>query len=552
MGATVLTQKGAEAELDLILASVGEVATVELKEYKQANVGKALVDELGKYLSAISNAVTLCNANHGWLISGVRDDRTLVGTQMLPSKNNREEIMKLVGDATTDRITFADVFEISRDGKRLLMFLVPASPGTVVKYKGFAYGRDGPNCVPLSDEKSQRIQGRSHDWSAELMDLGPEALDMEAVAFARAKYVERSPHMAEESASWSDEEFLSRLSFTMDGKITHSAAILLGTEKATFQISAMTEIRYIVKEKDGELIDFHHLKAPFLLSAEKVYNSIFNPTYRRLMDSLSTEVMPKYDIKAIREGLNNGLMHNDYRKGTIIDFIEFLNDRIVISNRGSFIPGSVESAVLSVGPVSYYRNPHLAEIMVKLGLVETVGTGMRKMFLAQAFRYFPLPEYEIDDDHVSVTITGHPVNDNFGWALLKNPDLSFSDVMLLDNVQKGKTIPDDDAERLVSANVLARRDGTLYLPVLSMQRTEPTRPATSGKGGKLNDLHPTERAVYDVILHSDGLTMKEVSDRSSVSIRTAYRVANTLAERGLVGKANRWGGKWVVTENHDD
>jgi ATP-dependent DNA helicase RecG len=552
MGAMVFTQKEAEAELDLVLASVGEVATVELKEHKQANVGKVLIDELGKYLSAISNAVTLCNANHGWIISGVKDDRTLVGTQMLPSKSNRDEVTKLVGDATTDRITFTDIFEINRSGKRVLMFLVPASPGIVVKYKGFAYGRDGPNCVPLNDEKSYRIQGGSRDWSAEVMDLGPEALDRTAVAFARAKYAERNPQMAEESSGWTDEEFLSRLSFTVGGRITHSAAILLGTEQATFPIGAMTEIRYIVKEKDGELIDFHHLKAPFLLSAEKVYGYLFNPTYRRLMDSLSTEVMPKYDMKAVREGLNNGLIHNDYRKGTIIDFIEFLNDSIMIVNCGSFIPDSVESAVLSTGPVSYYRNPHLADIMLKLGLVETVGTGMRKMFLAQAFRYFPLPEYEIGEDRVSVTITGHPINDNFGWALLKNPDLSFSDVLLLDKVQKGKSIPDDDAERLISANILARRDGVLHLPVVTGQPAEPTRSAAGGKKQKLNGLHPTERVVYDVILNSDGLTMKEISDQSSVSIRTAYRVANTLSERGLIGKVNKWGGKWVATENHDD
>lgn len=58
-------------------------------------------------------------------------------------------------------------------------------------------------------------------------------------------------------------------------------------------------------------------------------------------------------------------------------------------------------------PPSYYRNQFLAQAMVNLNMIDTVGSGIKKMFFLQRDRHFPLPTYELDKaNEVSVRISG--------------------------------------------------------------------------------------------------------------------------------------------------
>ncbi len=44
-----------------------------------------------------------------------------------------------------------------------------------------------------------------------------------------------------------------------------------------------------------------------------------------------------------------------------------------------------------------YRNPLLVQAMVNLDMIDTMGMGIRRMFLEQRKRFFPLPEYDVHD-----------------------------------------------------------------------------------------------------------------------------------------------------------
>jgi ATP-dependent DNA helicase RecG len=74
-------------------------------------------------------------------------------------------------------------------------------------------------------------------------------------------------------------------------------------------------------------------------------------------------------------------------------------------NNGSFIPKSIENVVYAKSPESVYRNKFLADAMVSLNMIDTIGSGILKMFQIQKDRFFPLPEYDISDNKVQVTIT---------------------------------------------------------------------------------------------------------------------------------------------------
>lgn len=101
------------------------------------------------------------------------------------------------------------------DGKRVLMFKIPASPRNIVmKWKGIAYGRDGESLKPLNQSKQDeiRMQAPAPDWSAEVV---PDATidDLDEVAIAKARKMFKKVHSrisAEEVNRWSNEEFLTK------------------------------------------------------------------------------------------------------------------------------------------------------------------------------------------------------------------------------------------------------------------------------------------------------------------------------------------------------
>lgn len=92
---------------------------------------------------------------------------------------------------TTDGQTFREIVPIEVDGKRVLMFKIPASPRNIVmKWKGIAFGRDGESLKPLNQSKQDKIrrQTPAPDWSAETV---PNATinDLDEMAIAKAQLI---------------------------------------------------------------------------------------------------------------------------------------------------------------------------------------------------------------------------------------------------------------------------------------------------------------------------------------------------------------------------
>ena len=118
---------------------------------------------------------------------------------------------------TTDGLIFREIIPLEVEGKRVLLFKVPATPRNIVmKWKGIAYGRDGESLKPLNQAKQDEIRQQPPipDWTAQLV---PNAtigdLDELAIATARIMYkkVHKSSIPAEEIEGWTAEEFLSQI-----------------------------------------------------------------------------------------------------------------------------------------------------------------------------------------------------------------------------------------------------------------------------------------------------------------------------------------------------
>jgi ATP-dependent DNA helicase RecG len=49
--------------------------------------------------------------------------------------------------------------------------------------------------------------------------------------------------------------------------------------------------------------------------------------------------------------------------------------------------------IRSDAPPEIYRNPFLALAMVNLNMIDTIGSGIKRMYTRQRERSFPMPDY---------------------------------------------------------------------------------------------------------------------------------------------------------------
>jgi ATP-dependent DNA helicase RecG len=178
--------------------------------------------------------------------------------------------------------------------------------------------------------------------------------------------------------------------------------------------------------------------------------------------TLFPDEVDQYEPYVIREAINNSIAHQDYLKCGMINVVE-MPDQMVFTNLGSFIPGSIEKVINQDAPEEYYRNRFLANAMFHLKMVDTAGGGIKKMFNFQRMRYFPLPEYDLTQEKVKVTISGKILDIDYARMLAKNKDLTLSDIIMLDKVQKRKTLSKDEAKHLRTKRLIEGRKPNYYI-----------------------------------------------------------------------------------------
>lgn len=459
-------------ELTNILDSLLNLpAETEVVEFKKASNGFG-DQELGQYFSALSNEANLKGMSHAWLVFGVENHtHEVVGSQYKNSRPALDAMKKKIADQTTGRHTFVEIHELRyKNGKRVVMFEIPPAPqGIPIDYQGHYYGRDGESLQALSMDKIERIrnQAKLKDWSAEIIeDASLEDLDSAAISKARELYTNAHKDKADEIASWDDTTFLNKAKITIRGKITNTAIVLLGKEESEHLISpAVAKIKWILRGQDNIERDYMIAACPFILAVDRIYDKIRNLKYRYINPEYKTlfpEEIDTYEPYVIREALNNAIAHQDYTLGGQINVVEY-DDKLVFSNKGSFIPGNIERVLINDAPEERYRNQFLVAAMVGLKMVDTIGSGIRKMYNYQRLRLFPLPDYNLTDNRVEVTITGKILDMNYANILAGNTDLNLLDIELLNRVQLGKPLSDDEIVRLRSKHLIEGRKPKVYI-----------------------------------------------------------------------------------------
>lgn len=271
----------------------------------------------------------------------------------------------------------------------------------------------------------------------------------------------------------------------LDGKLTRAAIILLGKPVSVFKLRpAVVEVTWTLRDDRQEVVDYEHFTAPFILTVDQILGKIRNLTMRELPGgTLFPETMKQYDDYTIREALHNAIAHQDYTLQQRINFVENPG-YLYYANGGSFIPGTLQKALTTQGPQRHFRNECLCRAMVNFNMIDTVSRGIKKMFNEQRKRHLPMPDYEIDalNKEVGVRIYGNTINDKYTKLLKENETLTLEDCILLDAVQKGHRISEENALALLNRGLLEGNTSEYSISLDIAKKTKQLPGYTRNKG----------------------------------------------------------------------
>jgi ATP-dependent DNA helicase RecG len=457
-----------EKELKIVLDNLIGTWENEVVEFKQAGKGYD-TDKIGKYFSALSNEANLRCVERAWLVFGVNNkSRTVVGSDYRSDSERLQSLKMQITENAEPSITFRNIHELILPEGRVVLFEIPASPrGMPIAWKGHYHARSGESLTALGMDKQDEIRNQTAgtDWTAQVVpNATVDHLDPVAVKKARESFAQKYANRFKEGEvqGWPLDVFLDRARVTQSGTITRTTLLLLGKAESAYLMSPHPA--QMTWKLEGAERAYEHFGPPFLLNTSELYQLIRNIQIRILPDDALLPVeVSKYDQRVVLEALHNCIAHQDYAcNGRII--VTERQEKLILENEGGFFEGLPDDYIAGEKTPSRYRNPFLAQAMAELNMIDTMGYGIHDMHVGQARRYFPLPDYDLEDPRrVRVTLYGKVVDPAYTRLLLQNTELPLTDVLALDRIQKKLPLADAVVKRLRKAGLIEGRKPNLHI-----------------------------------------------------------------------------------------
>lgn len=148
--------------------------------------------------------------------------------------------------------------------------------------------------------------------------------------------------------------------------------------------------------------------------------------------------------KAFREAIANALVHRTWDVNAQIK-VSMFDDRIEITSPGG-LPEGISKQEYLAGQISILRNPIIAGIFFRLGLIEQFGTGVQRIF-SEYQNSIVKPQFLIFDNSITVKLPilqTDPVdlseNEQKLYQLLKDKELSSTELVRSSGFGKTKVL----------------------------------------------------------------------------------------------------------------
>ena len=372
--------------------------------------------EIGEYISALSNTATLFNQEHAFLIWGI-DDKThaIVGTSFVPqeAKVGNQGLELWISTQLDPQIQF--YFHTTKIEEYPIVLLeISCAHSAPVKFRGVDYIR-----IDSYKKKLKNFPDTERELWAIFSKKPFEAMiAMENVSgdfvlreLDYASYFELlSQDLPSDKAKILEaltNDKMINMAETGNYNITNLGAILFAKRLSDFQTLTRKAVRVIKYEGNGRI---------GAASKEQVANKGYACEFEGLimyitnllpnnevMGQALRKVVPMYPDIAVRELVANCLIHQNFFMQGTSPLIEIFSDRMEITNPGS--PLIDKARFVDHPPIS--RNEQLASFMRRIGVCEERGSGYDKVVFETEFYQLPAPEIEIYNDHTKVILYAH-------------------------------------------------------------------------------------------------------------------------------------------------
>jgi len=398
-----------KAVLDKVLDHGRESEWIEFKH------NNADPEQIGQYISAVSNSAALHRQEHGYVVWGIEDGSLeVVGTSFKPfhTKVGNEELVNWIATQLEPRVHF-EFFECELDAKRIILLEVQRCPRRPVGFKGTEYIRVGSYKKKLKDhpEKERLLWSRSPGAPFE-SEIVSARLDSDEVLrlIDHSAFFEISHQPLPETKSGlldrlAREKLIQR---SMSGDcwdITKLGAILFARRLDDFDGLARKAVR-VIHYRGRDRV---HTIKEYLTG--RGYAAAFEGLVTYVDDQLPrNEEIPgalrkegrQYPLPALRELIANAIIHQDFSMTGVSPMVEIFVDRVEITNPGTPLIETLR--FIDEPPQS--RNEALASLMRRLNICEERGSGIDKVIFEVEAAHLPPPEFLHTDNHTKAVLFG--------------------------------------------------------------------------------------------------------------------------------------------------
>jgi len=372
-------------------------------------------EEIGEYISALSNSAALEGKIQGWLVWGVDDDsHDVIGTIFRhdTTKVGNEELESWLLRLLNPRIQFR-FYQLQIGDDVVVMLEISAATQHPVSFRGVEYIRIGSYKKTLKDfPERERELWRIFDRKHFEEELAAEHVSAEDV-LAKLNYpayfdLLKIPLPEGRDGILSALEADSMIVRSSGGcwSITNLGGILFAKQLSDFRGLQRKSIRLIQYKDTSRLATIREL------DGRKGYACGFNSLIEYIDNLLpKNEIISRafrnevsmFPPEAVRELVANAIIHQDFRITGTSPMIEIFSDRLEITNPG--LPLVRTERFLDSPPRS--RNEVMAGFMRRINICEERGSGIDKVVAFTEAYQLPAPLFETTDEHTRVVLFAH-------------------------------------------------------------------------------------------------------------------------------------------------
>ena len=460
-----------------------------------------------KYMKTV---VAFANGNGGRIVFGVRDkDRVVVGVPDDSIARITDAITNAISDSCEPAIIPDPIFQTIGD-KTVINIDIPKGMQKpyYIKSEGMLEGvyiRVGGTTRHAARYLVQELilRGKNRHYDEQPFEDGFVAED-EVTALCEDMY-----SFAAENSELREATTIKRvtkrqlLSWNLlneeNGKLIPGNGYLLlsGDNKAFPQ--AQIQCAVFKGKTRGIFITKRDFSGPIYRQVQDAYNFVL----QNIKLGSRTEGVFRRDLyelpkESIRELIANAVCHRSYLSPDRIQ-VALYDDRLEVTSPG-MLHDELTVEQMKQG-LSKPRNRGIASAFVYMGIVETWGNGIPKIFAESAA---------------------------YG---LREPELIPSDLTFRINLFRNEQILDVDGAMATS---LVGTNGTNI-------GTNGTNVGTNG-----TDFEAKEDIVYRLISQNTEITLDNIVSQTCLSRRTVSRIIKSLKEKGRISRVGRTHGKWVT------